>query len=178
MEIPEITLETVQPNDIPSFKQHLQNAFTQAAQKDFPDFPEVIPPERDIDESLSAPGCDVLQFVYDGVPVGGAIVTGEGANKLLDFIFVDTEHQDKHLGYAAWRAIEAHYPEAERWELVTPYHEKRNIHFYINRCGFHITEYYNERHADPNFPQEEAGDYPGEDGGLFKFEKVVKQPGA
>lgn len=79
------------------------------------------------------------------------------------FIFVDTEHQDKHLGYAAWRAIEARYPDATHWELVTPYHEKRNIHFYVNRCGFHITEYYNERHPDPHFPQEESGDYPGED---------------
>ena len=45
--------------------------------------------------------------------------------------------------------------------------------FYVNRCGFVITEYFNERHPDPHFPQEEAGDYPGADGGLFKFEKEV-----
>ena len=48
----------------------------------------------------------------------------------------------------------------------------------VNRCGFHITEYYNNHHSDPHFPQEEAGDYPGEDGGLFKFEKVMKKPNA
>ena len=170
---PSITLEPVTQQDMPAFKQRLQDAFTQAAREAFPDFPEVIPPERDIDESLSAQGAEALQIVLDGQPVGGAIVTGDGTNMMLDFIFVDTAHQDKHLGLAAWQAIEARYPRATHWELVTPYHEKRNIHFYVNRCGFHITEYYNERHSDPNFPQEQAGDYPGEDGGLFKFEKDI-----
>ena len=175
METPEITLEPVQPDDMPAFKRRLQDAFTQAALKAFPDFPEVIPPERDMDESQAAPGAEALQIVCGGEPVGGAIVTGEGADKMLDFIFVDTEHQDRHLGYAAWCAIEARYPDATHWELVTPYHEKRNIHFYVNRCGFHITEYYNERHHDPHFPPEESGDYPGEDGGLFKFEKEIER---
>ena len=173
----ETTLEPVLPDDMPAFKQRLQAAFTQAALEVFPDFPEVIPPERDMDESLAAPGAEALQIVCGGEPVGGAIVTGDGANMMLDFIFVDTEHQGRHLGYAAWLAIEARYPDAMHWELVTPYHEKRNIHFYVNRCGFHITEYYNERHPDPHFPQEETGDYPGEDGGLFKFEKMMKGAG-
>jgi hypothetical protein len=172
---PAIALEIVDPQDMPAFKLRLQETFTQAAREAFPDFPEVIPPERDMDESLAAPGAEALQIVCDGEPVGGAIVTGEDANKLLDFIFIDTEHQGRHLGYAAWQAIEARYPDVERWELVTPYHEKRNIHFYVNRCGFHITEYYNDHHPDPHFPQEEAGDYPGEDGGLFKFEKVISR---
>ena len=175
---PAIMLEPVRSEDMSAFKLRLQEAFTRAAREAFPDFPEVIPPERDMDESLAAPGVEALQIVCDGRAVGGAIVTGDGASKLLDFLFIDTDHQDKHLGYAAWQAIEARYPDAERWELVTPYHEKRNIHFYVNRCGFHITEYYNDRHPDPHFPQEEAGDYPGEDGGLFKFEKVVKKANA
>ena len=85
----------------------------------------------------------------------------------------DPEYQNLHLGHAAWCAIEARYPDARIWELVTPYHEKRNIHFYVNRCGFHIVEYFNDHHRDPNFPAEEAGDYPGEDDGLFKFRKVL-----
>ena len=170
---PSITLETVTPNDMPTFKRRLQDAFTQAANEVFPDFPEVIPPERDIDESLAALGAEALQVVLDGRPVGGAIVTGDGENMMLDFIFVDTAHQDRLLGLATWRAIEARYPRATHWELVTPYHERRNVHFYVNRCGFRITEYFNERHPDPHFPQEQAGDYPGEDGGLFKFEKDI-----
>lgn len=170
---PAIALEPVQLEDMPAFKKRMQDVFTQAAQEVFPDFPELIPPERDIDESLAAEGAEALQIMLDGQPVGGAIVTGDGTNMMLDFIFIDTEHQGKHVGYAAWQAIEAHYPHATHWELVTPYHERRNIHFYVNRCGFHITEYFNERHPDPHFLQEEPGDYPGEDGGLFKFEKEV-----
>ena len=171
---PAITLEPVRLEDLSAYKQRLQDSFTQAAREAFPDFPEVIPPERDIQQSLDAPGAEALQVVCDGKFVGGAIVTGEGTDKLLDFLFIDTAYQDKHYGYATWCAIEARYLDAERWELVTPYHEKRNIHFYVNRCGFAITEYFNDRHPDPHFPQEEAGDYPGEDGGLFKFEKVVR----
>ena len=170
---PEIALEAVSPQDMPAFKRRLQDAFTRAAHEAFPDFPETIPPERDIDESLAAAGAEALQVVLDGQRVGGAIVSGDGANMALDFLFVDTAYQDKHLGYATWQAIEARYPHATHWELVTPYHERRNIHFYVNRCGFAITEYFNERHPDPHFPQEEAGDYPGADGGLFKFEKEV-----
>ena len=177
METPEIALEPVQPNNLSAFKRRLQDAFTLAAREAFPNFPEVIPPERDIDESLATPGAEALQIICNGEPIGGAIVTGDGANMVLDFIFVDAEHQDRHLGYAAWCAIEARYPNATHWELVTPYHEKRNIHFYVNRCGFRITEYFNERHPDPHFPQEESGDYPGEDGGLFKFEKVMRRQG-
>ena len=166
-----ITLEPVRDEDMAVFRRRLQDAFTLAAREVFPDFPEVVPPDRDIDESLAAPGAQALQVVCEGEFVGGAIVSGAGDSRLLDFLFIDTAHQNRHLGLATWRAIEARYPEVRHWELVTPYHERRNIHFYVNRCGFHITEYYNEHHADPNYPQDEAGDYPGEDGGLFKFEK-------
>lgn len=49
-----------------AFKRRLQDAFTQAAREMFPEFPEVIPPERDIDESLAAPGAEALQIVCDG----------------------------------------------------------------------------------------------------------------
>ena len=59
------------------------------------------------------------------------------------------------------------YPKIRVWETVTPYFEKRNIHFYVNRCGFKIVEFYNEHHKDPN----------STDGGLdemFRFEKVMK----
>ena len=57
------------------------------------------------------------------------------------------------------------------WETVTPYFEKRNIHFYVNRCGFHIVEFYNSHHSDPNDP--DAGQQMDEQfpDGMFRFEK-------
>ena len=45
----------------------------------------------------------------------------------------------------------------------------RNIHFNVNRLGFHIVEYYNEKHPDTNRPQ----DCYEEDDGMFRFEKVM-----
>lgn len=35
---------------------------------------------------------------------------------------------------------------------------KRNIHFYVNRCGFHIVEFFNSHHPDPNDPDAEMGE--------------------
>ena len=171
--LPTVTLEPVQPHDLPAFKRRLQESFTYGARQNFPDFPEIIPPERDIRESLDTPGAEPLQVVCDGEFVGGAIVTGAPQNRYLDFLFVDVSQQDRHLGLATWHALEAYYPDARHWELVTPCFERRNIHFYVNCCGFHITEYFNNRHPDPHYPQEDAGDYPGDDDGLFKFEKVL-----
>ena len=168
-----VTLEIVSSEDMPAFKSRMQRAFTMSVQDEFPDHPEHIPPERDIDESLAAPGAEALQIVCDGEFAGGAIASGSRADKMLDFIFIDPEYQNKHIGLAAWNAIEARYPNATHWELVTPYFEKRNIHFYVNRCGFVITEYFNEHHVDPNHPEDQTGDYPGEDSGMFKFEKTI-----
>ena len=35
-------------------------------------------------------------------------------------------------------------PETEVWETCTPYFEKRNIHFYVNKCGFQIDQFWCE----------------------------------
>ena len=52
--------------------------------------------------------------------------------------------------------------------------EKRNIHFYVNRCRFHIVEFFNKYHPDPE--DSDAGNelddqFPD---GMFRFEKIVK----
>ena len=41
-----------------------------------------------------------------------------------------------------------------RWETVTPTFEKRNIHFYVNKLGFHIVAYYNEHFLEPEMPED------------------------
>ena len=61
---------------------------------------------------------------------------------------------------------QAMHPDIEVWETCTPYFDRRNIHFYINRCGFHAVEFFNEHHPDPHMPDQ----FDQEDG-LFKFEK-------
>jgi hypothetical protein len=59
------------------------------------------------------------------------------------------------------------------WETVTPYFETRNIHFYVNRCGFHIVEYFNTHHPDPHDPD---GVHEGEEveSGMFRFVKNME----
>lgn len=76
--------------------------------------------------------------------------------------------------YAAWCAVEKLHPEVKVWKTVTPYFEKRNIHFYANRCGFHIVEFFNSHHPDPNDPDvsEQMNEQFPE--GMFRFEKVMK----
>lgn len=112
------------------------------------------------------------RIVHNGEKVGGVVVKVEGKQGDLDLLFVAPGVHSKGVGYAAWRAIEALYPEVETWQTCTPYFEKRNIHFYVNRCGFHIVEFFNEKHPDPHAPE----DGKGEDfDGMFRFEKVMKR---
>ena len=78
---------------------------------------------------------------------------------------------------AVWCEVEKLHPEVTLWETVTPYFEKRNIHFYVNRCGFHIVEFYNSHHPDPNDPDssetldEQDVQFPE---GMFRFEKRIE----
>ena len=70
----------------------------------------------------------------------------------------------KGIGYAAWQEVERLYPDTKVWETCTPYFETRNIHFYVNKCGFHIVEFFNSHHPDPHDPETgEENNYEGED---------------
>lgn len=59
------------------------------------------------------------------------------------------------------------YSDTKVWKTCTPYFDKRNIHFYVNKLNFKIVEYYNEKHPDQNMPE----DIYEEDDGMFEFEK-------
>ncbi|MBR5618448.1 MAG: GNAT family N-acetyltransferase, partial [Clostridia bacterium] len=93
----------------------------------------------------------------------------EGERGDLDLLFVSPTAHSKGIGYAAWCAVEKLHPEVKTWETVTPYFEKRNIHFYVNRCGFHIVEFFNSRHPDPHEPAGADDDFDG----MFRFEKYL-----
>ena len=112
------------------------------------------------------------RIVQNGEKVGGVVVKVEGTQGDWDLLFVASGVHSKGIGYAAWQAIETLYPEVEVWQTCTPYFEKRNIHFYVNRCGFHIVEFFNEKHPDPHAP--EGGEDEDFDG-MFRFEKVMKR---
>ena len=131
-------------------------------------------PETNIDESLCTDGAAPYMVLLDGAMIGGAIIVIdlETARGRLDFLYVKVGCQGKRVGQFIWSEIEKRHPEVCVWETSTPYFDKRNIHFYINRCGFHAVEFYSKYHPDPHFTEEEEG----QDGfdGMFRFEKQMK----
>ena len=52
-----------------------------------------------------------------------------------------------YFDYGAWQAVEILHPETVVWKTCTPYFDKRNIHFYVNKCGFKIDEFWCEYFA-------------------------------
>lgn len=117
---------------------------------------------------------EAYRIVCDNEIVGGLVVRVEGNKGDLDLLFVSPKCHSKGIGYAAWCEVEKTYPEVSIWETVTPYFEKRNIHFYVNRCGFHIVEFFNRFHPDPNdsdMAEQMDEQFPD---GMFRFEKQIK----
>ena len=117
-----------------------------------------------------------LRISDDGKNIGGAVVKIEGEHGDLELLFVSPDAHSKGVGYTAWCAIEKMFPQVTVWETCTPYFETRNIHFYVNKCGFHIVEFYNQKHPDPHDPetgQENTFEEDSSDG-MFRFEKRVR----
>lgn len=114
----------------------------------------------------------------DGKMVGGLVLKIDEVTQHneLELLFVHPRVHSKGIGYAAWQEVECLYPETKVWETCTPYFETRNIHFYVNKCGFHIVEFFNSHHPDPHDPETgEENNYEGEDfDGMFRFEKRMK----
>ena len=75
---------------------------------------------------------EAYRIVCDGQNVGGVILKVEGERGDLEILFVSPDVHSKGIGYAAWCEVEKLHPEVKVWETVTPYFEKRNIHFYVN----------------------------------------------
>ena len=101
------------------------------------------------------------------------ILKVEGERGDLEILFVSPDVHSKGNGYAAWCDVEKMYPDVKVWETVTPYFEKRNIHFYVNRCGFHIVGFYNSHHPDPD--DLEMSEHINEQfpDGMFRFQKRI-----
>lgn len=122
--------------------------------------------EKCIDEG------EAYRIVCKDQVVGGAIIKVGAGKGSLEILFVSPQAHSKGIGYAAWCAIEKMHPEIKVWETVTPYFEQRNIHFYVNRCGFHIVEFYNSHHPDPNDQDNCGCSYDDQfNDGMFRFEK-------
>ena len=176
----QITLIPVTKEELPLLKQELQEAFMKGLQESFPEQTDPsemgpIPSDEDFQQSLTAKDSVVRQLVLNGERIGGVVVQINQATQRneVHFLYMKANAHGKGLGTKAWTAIEAAFPETNIWELHTPYFEKRNIHFYVNKCGFNIVEFYHRGNPGPNANWEEPksdADYE-----FFRFEKVMKK---
>ena len=174
----QVELIPLQEEDREQFIKDNQWAFKYGATEEFgmrddhfEEEDEII--SRETIETSIAEG-DAYRIMADGKKAGGVIVSVEGNRGDLEILFTLPEIHSKGIGYAAWCEIEKLYPDVEVWETVTPYFETRNIHFYVNKLGFHIVEFYNSHHPDPHDPEmseEMEEQFPD---GMFRFEKKMK----
>lgn len=163
----------LEAEDIKQYKLDMQAAFQRGYEEYFGRSQEIILPEKDIDESMYCAGAVSYKAVVDGEIVGGAVVVinEETQHNHLDLLFVKNGVQSRGLGKQIWFALEKLHPATKVWETCTPYFERRNIHFYVNICGFNITEFFNEKHPMADTPEDFIGD--GNEG-LFNFEKRME----
>ena len=176
-----ITLTPLTEDDREQFIRDNQYAFKYGAMAEFGERDnhfeedgEIISRET-IESSID--GGEAYRIMRHAQPVGGVVIKVEGERGDLDLLFVSPKAHSKGIGYAAWCAVERLHPEVRVWETCTPYFETRNIHFYINKCGFHAVEFFNRFHPDPHDPETgEENAYEGGDGfdGMFRFEKRMK----
>lgn len=157
------------------FKRNMQEAFQYGAFAENAEQQEEVLPEEHIDQSLAAKGSAAYEALADGLAVGGAVVVidEQTQHNHLDFLFVKVGVQSRGLGQAIWKALEDRYPATKKWETCTPYFDKRNIHFYINKCGFHAVEFYSGYHPDPHDPDGEKQADDGTPDEMFRFEKEM-----
>ena len=132
---------------------------------------------KTIERCIDAPDSETYRIVVGGRRVGGVIlkINKETRRNELEILFVSPEEHTKGIGYGAWLEVESLHPETEVWETCTPYFEKRNIHFYVNKCGFQIDEFWCEyfvpAHSIPNNEEHNPDEGPDE---MFSFVKVMK----
>lgn len=172
-----VKLIPLQPEDREQFILDNQEAFNYGALEEFGRRDEHFEEEGEIisretiEQSIESG--EVYRIMLGDVKAGGVVIKTDGDRGDLDLLFVSPHIHSRGVGYAAWCEIEKLHPEVRIWETVTPYFETRNIHFYVNKCGFHIVEFYNAHHPDPNAPGT-GEDTPSGDG-FFRFEKVIGQ---
>lgn len=177
---PDVRLVPLAKDDRSQFVRDNQEAFLFGATQEFgmrddhfEEDGQII--SRDtIERAIDAPGTEAYRIVADGQVAGGLVLSidAEAEKGELELLFVLPYVHSKGIGQAAWRCVEELHPEVRVWGLVTPYFETRNIHFYVNKLGFCIVEFYNAHHPDPNDPEGYAGG--NDDGGMFRFQKVIR----
>jgi len=178
-----VTLVPLEEDDREQFILDNQWAFKYGAMMEFGerdghiDGDGEIISRKTIGRCIDAPDSETYRIVVDGKRVGGVIlkIDKETHRNELEILFVSPEEHTKGIGYGAWLAVEALHPETVVWQTCTPYFEKRNIHFYVNKCGFQIDQFWCE-YFEPTYeiPDDEPCDHDEGPDEMFRFVKIMK----
>ncbi len=177
------TLVPLTPEDREQFILDNQRAFKFGAMEEFGCQDDHVDEEGEIisrntiNRCIDDPQNRTYRIMHGGRAVGGVIlkIDPNTHHNHLEILFTVPEAHGKGIGYGAWLAVEKMHPETRVWETCTPYFDRRNIHFYINKCGFSAVEFFGAFHPDPNPPEEEEGFDPNEGPDeMFRFLKVMK----
>ena len=178
-----VDLIPLEPDDREQFILDNQWAFKHGAMEEFGkrddhlDFDGEIISRKTIEHCIDSPNSETYRIVVDDKRVGGVIlkIDTEMHHNELEILFVSPKEHSKGIGYGAWLAVEALHPEVKIWRTCTPYFDKRNIHFYVNKCGFQIDEfwceYFQPDHEMPDADEHDPNEGPDE---MFAFVKVMK----
>ena len=165
-----ITFRQLTPDEEDIFVREIQTAFDKAAGEEFGPQEESVIPREIVLSSIHDANAETFRIFSNGVAIGGVVVrlNPETRRNGLDLMYINPEDQGFGFGQKVWRMIEVMYPETEVWETFTPFFEKRNVHFYVNKCGFHVVEFFNPHHPSTFDPGTPGGEY------FLRFEKHMK----
>ena len=135
---------------------------------------EEVISRKTIERCLDDNQAEAYRIMHNEDVVGGMIlkIDRQSAKGELEILFIKPDAHSKGLGQAAWKEVEIIHPEISVWETMTPYFEKRNIHFYVNRLGFHIVEFWNKYQRGPAVPEDIDENW-SDDDEMFLFRKIM-----
>ena len=137
----DIKLVPLTADDREQFILDNQQAFKYGAQEEFgmrddrTEEGEEVISRKTIERCLDDNQAETYRIMHNEEVVGGMIlkIDRQNAKGELEILFIKPDVHSKGLGQAAWKAVETIHPEIRIWETMTPYFEKRNIHFYVSR---------------------------------------------
>lgn len=161
-----------------AFKVEMQQAFQKGYTDYFGPTKDIVLPFADIENSLCTDGAVAFE-VTDAESeerLGGCIVviSQDGKCGSLHLLYTKVGYQNRGAASFLWREIEKRFSTVKEWETHTPYFDIRNIHFYVNRCAFHIVEFYNDHHPEPQEHFSNEGKDPTGGLGMFRFKKMMQ----
>ena len=170
-----ITLKPFTQADKAEFIEKIQESFGLALKEQF-SVTDKIPSQQELNAAFNASENETLCILNGTQKVGGAVIrlNPQAHHNWLELFFIYAGRHGGGLGLAAWKAIEQRYPQTKIWETVTPYFEKRNIHFYVNKCGFQIVEFCTPHHLslEERYNHSHKPPIPGTEE-FFRFQKIM-----